>query len=217
MDREELVESSSSQNVNIFIADLRKRGAREETITVSLSEGSSFFIPSEWAEGLRKGDKLGEEELEGIRRIDSYIRCKEWAAGFLAAREESSGRLIQKMLTRGYDRETGTRVLQELQSLGFQDDRRFAEQWLISRMRRHPESRALLEAGLVRRGVGRDTAHQIISESVSEEDERQMLCRCMEKLIPAGTEPDDKQIRRLVRRGFSYASIKRNLFHDNEY
>ena len=215
MDREEPEEGSSSQNVNLFIAGLRKRGAREETVTVALSDGSSFFIPVDWIGDVKQGDPVGEEELEKIRSADSYIRCKEWAAGFLAAKEESSGRLLQKMSVRGYDRETAKKVLTELQDLGFQDDQRFSEQWLRSRMIKHPESRTLLEAGLVQRGVNREIACDAVSENVSDLDEQDMLCRCLEKIIPDPSAADEKQIRRLIRRGFSYNAIKKNLAHDN--
>jgi regulatory protein len=215
MDRKELEESSSSPNVNLFITDLRKRGTREETVKVSLSDGSSFFIPSAWGERFRKGTPVGGEDLEEIRRTDLYIRCKEWAADFLASREESSGRLIRKMITRGYDRSTGLRVLGEMQDLGFQDDFRFAEQWLTSRMRKHPESRSHLEAGLVQRGVDRDLAHRAVFELVSTEDEEDMLRRCIRKFVPEGTAAGEKDVRRILRRGFSYSAIKRNLVHDN--
>ncbi|OQY32485.1 MAG: hypothetical protein B6241_10830 [Spirochaetaceae bacterium 4572_59] len=216
MDREELVESSSSQNVNIFIAALRKRGTREETIVVSLSEGSSFFIPVDWSDRYPKGYKLKDEDLEKIRRMDSLIRCREWAARFLASKEESSGRLIQKMALRGYEQETSRLVLKQMQDMGFQDDSRFAEQWLILRMKNHPESRACLAAGLSRRGVGREAAGKAIAEYVSSEAEHDMLLRCIRKLIPHPENADEKQIRRLVRRGFSYNSIKRNLTHDSD-
>ncbi len=217
MDREELVESSSSQNVNLFIADLRNRGTRKETVSVSLSEGSSFFIPSAWAERFGEGVQLGERDLEEIRKADEYIRCREWAAAFLASREESSGRLLQKMIKRGYSRDTGREVIQELQQLGFQDDARFAEQWLRGRMESHPESRQYLEARLLQRGVSSCIASESVSQMVGQEEELLMLRRLIEKWIPDPSEADEKQIRRIMNRGFSYSYIKRNLFNDNEY
>jgi SOS response regulatory protein OraA/RecX len=216
MVRKEPEDGSSSQNVNLFIADLRKRGSRKETVTVALSEGSSFFIPADWAERFAKGTGINEDELEEIRRIDCYIRCKEWAAGFLAVREESSGRLLQKMAVRGFDNDTGLRVINEMQALGFQDDIRYAELWLEGRMKKHPESRILLEAGLVQRGVDRDIARNCVQTMVDDAAEEEMLHRCIEKIIPRECPEKDKLIRRLMRRGFSYSAIKRNLFHDNE-
>lgn len=220
MVREEPGEGSSSPNVNpITITALRKRGTREETLGVSLSEGSSFFIPSEWACRFAAGTAVDEEALEEIRRADAYIRCKEWAAPFLAAKEESSGRLLQKMAARGYDRETGKAVLRELQALGFQDDARFAEQWLRSRMRKHPEAPGHLEAGLIRRGVEAAIAREAVAEAAGPEELRDMLRRCIDKFLPAGSsgEPSEKGVRRIMRRGFSYGAIKRNLTHDNDY
>ena len=215
MDRKEPEEGSSSPNVNLHIADLRRRGTREETVAVTLSEGSSFFIPIEWSREFSKGTPLNEEELEKIQKADEHIRCREWGASFLASREESSGRLVQKMMQRGFTKETSLRVLEELQSLGFQNDHRFAEQWIRSRCRRHPESRSHMEAGLIQRGVEKDMARQVLLEEVSDQDEQEMLIRYIEKVIPPGKDPDEKLIRRIMRRGFSYKCTKDYLFRRN--
>ena len=216
MDREGPEEGSSSPNVNPYIADVRRRGTREETVAVTLSEGSSFFMPSDWIDIFSKGTRLGEEDLQKIRSMDQYIRCKEWGAAYLASREESSGRLLQKMAQKGYDRALSQKVLEELQTLGFQDDLRFAGQWIRSRMRRHPESRSYMEAGLVQRGVERAAAHEAVCREVSDEEENAMLQRCIDKMIKPGQEQDEKALRRIMRRGFSYNRIKEILFHRNQ-
>jgi len=183
---------------------------------VSLSDGSSFFIPLALGEGLFRGRELSEEELEGIRRADQRVRAREWAASFLAGKEESSGRLLLKMAAKGFDRDAARDVLDEMKRLGFQDDYRFSEQWLLSRLRRHPESRAYLQAGLMKRGVDRETAAEAVRELVSTEDEEDALARCLDKESRKTGMTPDKLVRRLTSRGFSYEAVKRVIKHGNQ-
>lgn len=215
MDREELVESSSSQNVNIFIASLQKRGSGKETIIVSLSDGSSFFMPlnlnSEWV----SGTVLSEEDIIQLQLEDSYIRAKEWAASRLAMREDSSGRMVQKLILRDYSPDVARRVVDELSDLGFLNDKRFATLWLRDRMRSHPEGRDALFAGLLKRGVPSAIAGNCIDENISEDDIDKGLIHNIKKLKSHNSLSNEKLIQRLQRRGYSYSSIKNKLDRDN--
>lgn len=216
MDREELVESSSSQSVNIFIASLQKRGSGKETVTVSLSDGSSFFMPLALNESWVPGYTLTEEDMALLKVEDSYVRGKEWAASRLALREDSSGRMAQKLMQRDYSPAVAKRIVADLADLGFLDDVRFASLWLRDRMRVHPEGRDSLLAGLQKRGVPAGTARSCITENVSDEDVDAGLERLIEKLTSRSALSDEKLIKRLQRRGFSYSSIKNKLDRDNK-
>ena len=219
MDRREPEESSSSPSVNLSIATVQKRGAGKETVTVSLSDGSSFFmplpLPGEWA----KGWLLTEDELETLKEGDAYVRFREWAASRLAAREDSSGRMYQKLLKKECPAPIARRIIEEMKSLGFLDDRRFAELWVAERLRTRPEGRQALITGLLQRGVDRDVASQLVGAVVDAEDEDQALESCIRKWNVTESEGRDRErlIRRLMRRGFSYSRIKKKLARDREY
>ncbi len=215
MDRGEPEESSSSQNVNIFIQSIRERGAGGNTVTVSLSTGSSFFMSLPLPEGWEQGRELGEEEQAFLEGEDAYVRAREWAAGRLALREDSSGRFYQKLMKKGFSPEVSRRVIEEMKVLGFLDDRRFASLWLRERLCSHPEGRKALLAGLCMRGVPRDTAFYVLNEELNEEDETEALKRCFHKLTrnPGFKGQDKKAVQRLkgqlLRRGFSLSGINR--------
>jgi len=213
MDREELVESSSSQNVNISIASLQKRGSGKETVTVSLSDGSSFFMPLPLNPGWIPGKTLSEEDLDLLKAEDSYVRGKEWAASRLAVREDSSGRMFQKLQQRGCSPDTGRRILEDLEALGFLDDYRFAGLWISERLKTHPEGRDALIAGLQKRGIPGSVARDCVNEQVSSEDEAEALSRIARKFKGMKL-TEDRILRRLVARGFSYSSIKKELTRD---
>lgn len=214
MDREELVESSSSQNVKLSITSLQKRGSGKETVTVSLSDGSSFFIPLDINKSWIPGYILSEEDLTVLKVEDSYIRGKEWAASRLAMREDSSGRMAQKLMQRDYSSAVAKRIVAELSDMGFLDDERFATLWLRDRMRSHPEGRDALFAGLQKRGVPSAIAGNCITDNISDEDIEKGLDSIFEKLKSRSSLSNEKLILRLQRRGYSYSSIKKKLDRD---
>jgi len=215
MDRRELVESSSSQNVNISIVSLQKRGSGKETVTVSLSDGSSFFMPLPLHENWGPGYELSEGEYAFLCEEDSYVRGKEWAASRLALREDSSGRMAQKLMQREYSPATAKRIVSYLCDAGFLDDERFSSLWLRERMRTHPEGRDALYAGLLKRGVPAGTARNCIDTDISDEDIDDALETLIAKLKSRSPVSNEKLILRLQRRGFSYSSIKKKLSRDN--
>ncbi|MDC7233554.1 MAG: regulatory protein RecX [Spirochaetales bacterium] len=215
MDRRELVESSSSQNVNISIASLQKRGSGKETVTVFLSEGSSFFMPLPLQESWVPGYLLNEDDLLFLKEEDAYVRGKEWAASRLALREDSSGRMAQKLLQREYPASVVRRIIDDLTGLGFLDDQRFASLWLRERIRSHPEGKESLTAGLQKRGVPSGIARSCVDEYVNDRDIDEGLQRLIDKLTSVPSVDRDKLIRKLQRRGFSYSSIIKKLDRDN--
>ncbi|MDA3957626.1 RecX family transcriptional regulator [Oceanispirochaeta sp.] len=213
MDRKGLVVSSSSLNVNISIASLQKRGAGKETITVSLTDGSSFFMPLPLDASWVAGKILSDEDLERLIEEDSYVRGKEWAASRLALREDSSGRMMQKLQKRGYSSLVSRRILSDMIALGFLDDYRFSELWLHERLKIHPEGRDALVAGLQHRGVSGDIARTQVVRLITDEDEQKALQQCYNKLKRQSLS-DEKIIKNLLRRGFPYSSIKNKVRRD---
>ncbi len=215
MDNGEPEESSSSQSVNIFIASIKERGAGGETVKVSLSTGSSFFMPLPLPEDWIEGKSLDEENLLFLKQENSHVKAREWAASRLALREDSSGRFYQKLLQKGFDPDICRTVLDEMKALGFLDDRRFASLWMKNRLQSCPEGRKALLAGLLQRGVDRDAALSVLEHEMNEEDESDALERCFLKLTrmsSCGTMDEKAQLRlkrQLLRRGFSLHEINR--------
>ncbi len=218
MDRREPEESSSSPSVNLSIASVQKRGAGKETATVSLSDGSSFFMPLPLPGMWGCGHLLSEEELASLNEGDAYVRFREWAASRLAAREDSSGRMFQKLVKKECPPLIARKIVEEMKSLGFLDDRRFAEFWVADRLKTRPEGRQALIAGLQQRGVERDIAFEIVGREVDGEDEDEALESCIVKwkVRESGGRDRERLIRRLMRRGFTYSNIKKKLARDRD-
>ncbi len=208
MDSEEQDESSNSQSVRVL--SLKERGNGKESWEVLLSTGASFFMPFPFVANWEIGRVLTPKEYDLLLQEDSYLRGREWAAGRLALREDSSGRMYKKLLQKGYPSDLSHRIIQSLEDFGFLDDRRFGSLWVQERLRTHPEGKMALEAGLRHRGVPSAVAREVVEKEWEGLEEDQLLAKAARKL--ERVQPSREKItRQLLCRGFSPGSIHRYL------
>ena len=160
---------------------------------------------------LHEGDLLTRAQAEELLRASHLLAVRSQALALLARAEHSRYQLHGKLLARGREEGAVTEVLNELQRDGLLDDERFARSWVRHRLRRHPEGRSALVAGLRQRGVGAGTADSVVDavladEGISLEDEARELAR---KLLRAPNASPRTVTVRLLRRGFASSLVRR--------
>jgi regulatory protein len=212
MDREAHGENFSSQKDNLEVTDIQ-RGAFGETVYFGFSDGSSFFIHPEAAleYGVRLGSEYSIDQLREILFRSAAFAARDKAVDYLARREHSASELILKLRKKDYDYETAANAVDMLIERGYVNDRRFARMWAESRLKKHPEGRSSLAAGLARKGVSRDTTNEVLDELLTEESQDEALSRCIEKYLRTRSSESRKLINHLLRRGFKYGDIKRQI------
>jgi len=212
MDREALGENFSSQNDNLEVINIR-RGAFGETVAFGFSDGSSFFVHPEAAVeySVRIGSKFSIEELREILFRSAGFAARDKAVEYLARREHSASELILKLRKKDYDWDTAAAAVDMLIEKGYVNDLRFARMWVESRLKKHPEGRSSLAAGLARKGVSRDTTNEVLDELLTEESQDDALSRCIEKYLRTRSAESRKLVNHLLRRGFKYGDIKRHI------
>ncbi len=131
---------------------------------ISLSDGSSFFVPRELIEALdlAPGGECDEAALAELRHAHLLHEATEKAIELLARSEHSRFLLSRKLLQREFPEGVIRDALDRLEERGYLDDRRFAEQWVASRVRRRPEGETALIAGLQARGVDGGRAREVV-------------------------------------------------------
>ena len=202
-------ENFSSQNVNLEVSDIG-RGANGEVVSFGFPDGSSFFIHPQIAVeySIRIGTEISRQLLEEILQQSAVYAARDKAVEYLARREHSSSELVLKLQKKGYDRETARAAVNICLDRGYADDRRFAEAWIESRLKKHPEGRSSLAAGLARKGVPRRIADEILEEMLSGDQERNALLQSLQKYVRTRSADPKKVLNHLLRRGFKYADIK---------
>ena len=161
-------EDSSSQNVNIYITGIHTKEAFTE---VSISTGASFFISDAdfFSFPFGKGDEISPEVVEQLERGHKLILCRSKALSLLDLAEHSAFMLRTKLRQRGFEIPVIETVLAQLKEKNYLDDRRFAQLWVRSRLKRNPAGRSVLISGLRAKGVSPRDAEEAVSELLDEE------------------------------------------------
>jgi len=211
----EPAESTSSPSASLIIESLEKKGSRGERLEVRLSDGSFFFMLRDvfLAAGLGKGDVLDAARIRSLQELSTVREAENKALGLLARSPHSTWGLRGKLLRRGYDRELIERVLERLAAAGYLNDAEYAREWLRQRLRRHPEGRPLLLAGLLQRGVERGTAESALNSVFDSQAEAEAVRTLLDKLSRTGGASLSlaEAERRLRNRRFSVRAVREAL------
>ncbi|MCP4295888.1 MAG: RecX family transcriptional regulator [Proteobacteria bacterium] len=210
-------ESSSSQNVNLYITGISGRGSSDSGFRVGLSDGSSFFVSKTFfnENGLEINLVVDSELLNKIEIESESIKAVLKAADLISRSEQSSGGLYVKLKRKGFCDSAAADAVSLVKSEGLLDDDRFAEMWIASRLRKHPEGRSMIYSGLCSRGVPADIAGYAVEKYISEEDILDAVDRAGRKLSLKHKNNNLKLKAALFRRGFSNREIQFFLDNDN--
>lgn len=162
--------------------------------------------------GLREGMALSGEQVGQIRLEDVKQACFNQAMEYMGWRLYSRAELQKKLIRCWYDRAAVDAVLEDLERLGYLDDKRFAEAKALSAQHRHHgRNRALRE--LLSAGVQSDIANKVLADVYAEHGSTAVARQLAEKQAPRLRKLDPLVARRrlvgmLQRRGFDYDAIK---------
>lgn len=125
---------------------------------------------------MAKASKLDPASLSAE---EAWNKAKGICLDLLAIRPRSVDELRQALLRKGFDRDTGEKLLSKLADSGLIDDVEFAESWVRSRHTQQGLGRKALEAELKRKGVDSEIAAQASAhiDSGSEEQRARELVR----------------------------------------
>lgn len=187
------------------ITGLEVQKRNQERISVYLDGEFAFGLPAIEAARLRQGQVLSEAEIAALRALDDVTRAVDHAARLLARRPYSSAEIRRSLVARGVAPATLEEALARLESLGYVDDRAFAQFWVENRERFRPRSPQALRHELRQKGLAAD----IIEAALSALDARESAVRAVQEPLHrlrglTRAEAKDKLGAFLARRGFSY-------------
>lgn len=177
---------------------------------IDLSNGSSLSVLATiiLLEGIRPGEELSEARIDELKEKSELLAAEKRGISLLARSQHSAHGLRLKLLRRGFSESVISLVLEGLEESGLLDDRAYCENWLYSRLERHPEGRSALIGGLRKRGIKRELAEDMVQEIVTPQVEEECARRVIEKLKRSASLSNSKMILRLSSRGFSYRLIR---------
>jgi regulatory protein len=133
----------------------------------------------------------------------------EKAIAFLARREHSGRELKAKLEQRGFDAEHTAEVLGTLKEKNFQNDARFGEMLVRSRLEGGYGARWIV-AELRTHGIAEEAAHELIQAAQPDWPEliRRQLRRRYGGKVPKDFTERNKRVAFLLRRGFDAAAVR---------
>ncbi|HLB39432.1 MAG TPA: regulatory protein RecX [Actinomycetota bacterium] len=130
----------------------------------------------------------------------------ERALGLLAVRQRSRRELERRLVQVGFERDEVSVELDRLERVGLVDDAAFARAVVESRMGRRAESRRAVAGKLAQAGVATDVAHEVLDQTVEDDDERAQRLAATKALRMGTLEPQvafQRLYGFLARRGYS--------------
>ena len=158
--------------------------------------------------GIAEGSTVLLSDLETLIDKSEKQGAETKAFELMAIAPHSKAGLRRKLLQRKFGASAVEHAIERMLEHEYLDDNAFAEQWLESRIRRHPEGRFALLAGLLRKGIAHTTAEECLGRLVSAAVEREMADRFLEKLTAGKSLTLIQICKKLSGRGFSPAVIR---------
>jgi len=182
-----------------------------DSVKISLSGEETLVLPAEGyaLSQLREGSELSRDELLKFKRVEAAFLARKKAVRLLDQRAYTAAQLKRKLAEAMYPAAVIKEVIDDLAARGFLDDRKYAEGWIASQIRRKPQGRRLLYMGLVRKGVARREAEQLIAAGYPAAQEEEQCRICMKKFAARRGWEAESLLPAVARRGFEMSLIKK--------
>jgi regulatory protein len=142
-------------------------------------EISFAYLPPEYTGAfLCPGAVLGPEAEAVLSHAAACLSAEKAALRLIARAEQYGAGLTRKLEQRKHRADAVRSVLARLLELDLVNDRRYAELWLKSRVRRGKKGPRTLETALRAKGIDRETAAKAVKAALAGEAEAGLLERC---------------------------------------
>ena len=159
---------------------------------------------------------MSEDAPEENDRFSNPAEARKKAMDYLARREYGGTELASKLAKAGFDADIAGAAVAQLAAEGLQDDRRFVENFVQSRVNQG-KGPARIQADLGQRGLPGGLVDEVLEDS--DADWFDLARRVREKkfgtALPSGFKEKARQMRFLQYRGFEMAHIQAAVGSDD--
>ncbi len=150
------VQASDQERVNVFVDGAFAIGISLRTLQ---------------REGLRKGQVLSEEDWARLERAEADSKAWNAALRLLEVRPRTEHEIRDRLRRKQYAPEQIDAAVARLRELELLDDTQFARMWVANRSAVNPRGALGLKRELLRKGVAREVAADVVGEAVDDETE----------------------------------------------
>ncbi|MGB8252181.1 MAG: RecX family transcriptional regulator [Anaerolineaceae bacterium] len=194
-----------------FITALEAQKRNSARVNVHLDGVYAFSLARIVAAWLTVGRELSDEEIEALRREDSFEEAARVAMRFIAYKPRTTAELRKRLIDGKLPEQVVEHTISRFTATGLNNDGQYARDWVNNRQVLHPRSTRMIDYELRRKGVAEADIEAALAD-VSDDD--QMAYQLANQKIDRYAKLDLPEFRSklggyLARRGFSYEVIAR--------
>lgn len=191
------------------VTALRFQKRNKERVNVYIDGRFAFGLAAIEAARLRVGQTLSDEDIARLRERDEVEQGYEYALNFLSYRPRSEAEVRRNLRSKNLDDEVIEAVVERLTRAGLLNDREFASYWVENRLQFNPRGSQALRHELWEKGVPEPIIAEVLEQVDEEALVRQAAAAISEKLGSLPPREFRRKLEsRLLRRGFSYATVQ---------
>ena len=136
------------------------------------------------------------------------------AVNLLAAKPRSIGELRERLLEKNWTNlEIVNAVIEKLEEYGYLDDRKFAEDLALSKLRQKPQGKRRLQQAMSQKKLDRETLDNAITSAFEKMPEVELIDAAIEKRLRLKGRPETREDTKkfydfLLRQGFAFDLIR---------
>ena len=147
------------------ITAIEPQKRHKERLNIHLNGEYAFSLDRLTAVWLQEGQALSPEEITRLQKKDVLETAYRRALHLLSFRARSAQELERFLQDKGYEPDQISQVNARLQTEGYLDDQRFAEDWINNRVAFRPRSGRQIHYELLRKGIHRETADEALKNA----------------------------------------------------
>jgi regulatory protein len=173
----------------------------------------NIYIDGEFSFGLYKdtfvkyhlyeGKEITQEQISSIKDFEKLNDAKEKARNYISYRERSKKEITNYLTSKGIQKETAKKVLDDFEKTDLVNDNRFALSWIKNRNEFNPKGNFALKMELRNKGVDETEIENLLHSVDEKENARKALEKAIKKY---GKKSSSKKkiLEYLNRRGFEF-------------
>lgn len=193
------------------ITKIKTVGAKHDMLSVYVDNKVCFTVHKKDLEpyDLAVEDVITEDTIKYIKDVVAINSAKFNALNFISYKYRTEKEVKQKLISMGYDIETVDSAVSEISSLGYINDKLYAQKYIFDRSKLNPISKKLLRYNLILKGLSKELAEECIEEFA--EDENSVAFSLLEKKFSKLDINEEKTFKKLYsylkNRGFDHETI----------
>lgn len=156
-----------------IITKIEEGKRNKERVNIYIDNDYAFSVSKEilYKEDLKLNDNVNIENLREIVKKDNYIKCKNSALRIVERSYKSERELKDKLLLKGYDKDSIEKTMAFLKEYNFLSDNNYTKMYVKDKSKVQGKNKIKFE--LYRKGISEEIIQEELS-SIDEEDEKEV-------------------------------------------